>query len=404
MQTKHQYLNKYSAMAIIASLSLSLLGCGKPSVGAGHHGMPPATVVVINAQKQTVPFVLELPATLLGGKEVEVRARVSGILESRNFVEGDKIAAGKSLFSIDSKPFSIELDRTKAELSAAKARLAQAQHSIKRLKPLRKKNSVSQQQYDDAISLQDIMNADLKAAKASFEKAKLNVEYSAVKAPITGVVGRAEVSDGSYISGPQQLLTHITSYDKMRLRFGLSQRKQLSMRQEAQAGALTLPKNGAWKTRIKLQDGSFYNEVGQVNFSDVRINPNTGTSEFQAIISNAEHQLHPGQFVRVLLEGASREQTFAIPQRAVLDNGTGKFVYLMVRNKQGMTIAKPAAIEVGEWVRTKTNGKVENLWIINHGLHVGDQVIVNGMARIFFPGMPVQLASSQQPASAHAKH
>jgi membrane fusion protein (multidrug efflux system) len=395
MQMKFLSLFKTTLLIVSASAFLSIAGCSeqkdeqtKPA------GMHPASVSVISVSKQTVPFAIELPATLLGGEEVEVRARVSGILESRNFIEGEEVKAGTSLFSIDSKPYAIELSRAEAQLAVAKARLQQAEHEVTRLMPLRKKNTVSQQQYDNAISEQAVMQAELKTAKANVAKAQLNVEYSKVVAPIDGVIGRAEVSNGSYISGPAQLLTNLTNVTKMRLRFGISQREQLAMRKEAELGELTLPANNQWKTRLKLQDGSFYDGVGQVNFSDVRINANTGTSEYQAIIDNPNKQLHPGQFVRVLLDGASRENAIVVPQRAVLDSGTGKFVYVMVSNEKGMSVAKPAPIEVGEWVKLTQNGKQENAWVIRKGLNVGDKVIVDGVARIFFPGMPVQLATA----------
>ncbi len=383
---------KYSVVSILTISSFLLLGCSEPPKQAPA-AMHPASVAVISVKKQTVPFSIELPATLLGGEEVEIRARVSGILESMNVTEGKTITAGTSLFSIDSKPYAIELAKANAQLSAVKAQLQQAKNDVARLGPLRKKNSVSRQQYDNAVSQQQIMQADVQTAQASVEKAKLNVEYSKVIAPISGVVGRAEISNGSYISGPQQLLTHLTNVSIMRLRFGLSQRRQLLMQKEAASGELTLPVNNQWTTRLKLQDGSIYSEIGHVNYNDVRINANTGTTEFQALISNPKRDLHSGQFVRVLLDGAIRNNAIVIPQRAVLDNGTGKFVYLMMKNKQGMTIAKPAAVKVGEWVKLDQNDKQENAWVIKQGLKEGDQVIVDGTARIFFPGMPVKIAS-----------
>jgi len=395
MQMKFFSPVKYTSLALSASILLFIAGCSEQeSKQAKPAAMHPASVSVISVSQQTVPFSIELPATLLGGEEVEIRARVSGILESRNFAEGDEVTSGTSLFSIDSKPYAIELTRSEAQLAAAQARLKQAKNDVTRLLPLRKKNTVSRQQYDNAVSQQAVMKAEVKTAKATVAKAQLDVEYSKVAAPINGVIGRAEVSNGSFIAGPQQLLTNITNITNMRLRFGLSQRKQLEMRKEAASGELTLPANNQWNTRLKLQDGSFYDGIGHVNFSDVRINANTGTSEFQAIIANPNKQLHSGQFVRVLLDGASRSNAIVLPQRAVLDNGTGKFVYLMVKTPEGMTVAKPAPIEVGEWVKLEQNGAQENAWVIRKGLKVNDQVIVDGVARIFFPGMPVQLATA----------
>ncbi|MEY8199928.1 MAG: efflux RND transporter periplasmic adaptor subunit, partial [Colwellia sp.] len=211
--------------------------------------------------------------------------------------------------------------------------------------------------------------------------------------PVTGIVGRELVSEGTYVSGPEVLLTQLTQIDPIRVRFGLSEREQLQMRNDAAAGSLTLPEEGHWKTKIKLFDGSLHPQIGQVNFSDIRINSQTGTSELQAIMPNPDFSLRPGQFVRIVLEGAVRENAFVVPQRAVLDDGLGKFVYVMAKNDKGVTIALPAPVVVGEWV-TKAAG-IENGWIIREGLKTNDQVIIDGMARIFFPGMPIRLADDQ---------
>jgi membrane fusion protein (multidrug efflux system) len=206
------------------------------------------------------------------------------------------------------------------------------------------------------------------------------------------------VSEGTYVSGPEVLLTQLTQIDPIRVRFGLSEREQLKMRNDAAAGSLTLPKEGKWKTKIKLFDGSLHPQIGQVNFSDIRINANTGTSELQAITPNPNFTLRPGQFVRILLEGAVRENAFVVPQRAVLDNGLGKFVYVMAKNDKGVAVALPAPVVVGEWVTEAKD--IENGWIIRKGLKIGDQVIIDGMARIFFPGMPIRLADDQSTSTA----
>ena len=141
--------------------------------------------------------------------------------------------------------------------------------------------------------------------------------------------------------------------------------------------------------KLLLADGSEYNQTGVVDFADVRIDTTTGTSEMKAEIANPDALLRPGQFVRIQLEGAVRHNAIVLPQRAVLDGGTGKFVYLLADGEQGGKVAMPANVEVGDWV--KLNG--ENGWVIRSGLKNGDVVIVEGMARIFFPGMPVQVAS-----------
>lgn len=379
-------------MSIIAVMA----GCEQQSEQAQAGGMPPAAVAVMDMQTRSVPFSIELPATLSGAKEVEIRAQVSGILQARNFSEGDKVTAGQSLFSLDAKIYAVEVEQAKSALNAAKTRLEQAGREVKRLKPLRAKNSVSQRELDNAISTLDISKSDVKAAEATLSRAQLRLDYSKVTSPVNGIAGRELVSEGTYVSGPEVLLTQLTQIDPIRVRFGLSEREQLTMRNDAASGALTLPEGGHWKTKIKLFDGSFHPQEGLVNFSDIRINSLTGTSELQAIVPNSDFSLRPGQFVRVVLEGAVRENAYVVPQRAVLDNGLGKFVYVMAKNEQGMTIALPAPVVVGEWVQEQQGDTITNGWIIRSGLKEGDKVIIDGMARIFFPGMPVRLVDNAQ--------
>ena len=388
-------ISKLSAkLALLFPLLFTLSACEQQAESATPGGMPPAAVSTITAEPRSVPFSLELPATLAGGKEVEIRAQVSGILQTRNFGEGEKVVKDQSLFSLDAKPYLAEVAKTKADLNAMNIRHDQALREVERLKSLRDQKLTSQRELDNAISNADVSAADVKSAQAKLKQAELRLDYTKVTSPVTGIVGRELVSEGTYVSGPQVLLTQLTQIDPIRIRFGLSEREQLQMRKDAEQGTLTLPENGHWKTTVKLFDGSLHPQVGEVNFSDIRINSQTGTSELQAIIPNPEFKLRPGQFVRIVLEGAVRENAIVIPQRAVLDNGLGKFVYLLAQNEQGMSIAQPAPVQVGEWVQEKRNGQVENGWVIRSGLKTGDQVIVDGIARIFFPGMPVQLAAN----------
>jgi membrane fusion protein (multidrug efflux system) len=391
------FVSGFLLLSSSALLVTSLTGCEQapPSVPKG---MKPAAVSVMSMTTQSVPFSIELPATLSGAKEVEIRAQVSGILQTRNFSEGDKVSAGQSLFSLDAKTYAAETAKSKADLNAARVRLKQAQREVNRIKPLRAKNSISQRELDNAISSVDISLADVKSMQANLDQAQLRLDYTKVTSPVTGIVGRELVSEGTYVSGPEVLLTQLTQIDPIRVRFGLSEREQLQMRNDAAAGSLTLPKEGKWKTKIKLFDGSLHPQIGQVNFSDIRINAKTGTSELQAITPNPNFTLRPGQFVRILLEGAVRENAFVVPQRAVLDNGLGKFVYVMAKNDKGVAVALPAPVVVGEWVTEAKD--VENGWIIRKGLKVGDQVIIDGMARIFFPGMPIRLADDQSTSTA----
>lgn len=382
-----------SRSVIQAAMFLPLVllsACSDSGGGGAEHaggGMPPAQVNVLSVKAQTVPLLLQSPALLAGSREVEIRARVSGILEKRHFTEGARVSEQQSLFSLDAAPYQATVNRNKAELAAAQARQAQAERTLTRLEKLRKNGAVSQQSYDDALSALDVAKADVKTAQAVLQQAELQLGYTEVRSPIAGVVSRERVSEGTLVSGPDMLLTQVTQLDPMYVRFSVAERDQLQLRSEAQRGAVSLP--DTWQVKLLLADGSEYNQTGVVDFADVRIDTTTGTSEMKAEIANPEALLRPGQFVRIQLEGAVRHNAIVVPQRAVLDGGTGKFVYLLADGEQGGKVAMPANVEVGDWV--KLNG--ENGWVISSGLKDGDVVLVEGMARIFFPGMPVQVAS-----------
>jgi len=374
----------------IASLMLlvPLAACGPGGDGKGGHGpgggMPPAQVSVIAVEQKALPANFEFTGQTLGSREVEVRARVTGIIQTRNFTEGGKVTKGESLFTIDPAPFIAVALRAEADVSAAEARLAQAKKNAGRLKPLYAEKAVSQKEFDDAVSAESIGDADVKGARARLMEARLNIMYTKVESPLSGIAGRAQRSEGSLVSGPDVLLTTVTQVDPIWVSFGIPDNDQLRVNSESAAGRLELPKGGRFEVSVKLADGTEYAQAGKLNFSDVRVSGTTGTSDTRAEIPNPKGVLRPGQFVRVTLKGAMRPNAITVPQRAVLEGPQGKFVYLMNAESK----AEPRPVQVGEWVGDD--------WIIQSGLKPGDKVIVDGVARIFFPGAPVQLGEPKK--------
>jgi len=359
----------------------TLAACG-PGGNGGHGpggGMPPTQVSVVTIEPKTIPATFEYTGQTLGSREVEVRARVTGILLTRNFTEGGTVAKGQSLFTIDPAPFAAALARAEADVAGAEARLAQAKKNAARLKPLYAEQAVSQKEYDDATSAEAIADADLKGAKARQTEAQLNLLYTKVESPASGIAGRAQRSEGTLVSGPDVLLTSVTQVDPIWVSFGVPDNEQLRINAERDAGRLLAPKGGNWEVTVRLADGTAYSQTGKLNFSDVRISGATGTSEWRAEIPNPKGVLRPGQFVRVTLKGATRPDAVTIPQRAVLEGPQGKFVYVVGAESK----AEPRPVQVGEWVGED--------WIITGGLKPGDKVIVDGVARIFAPGTPVQV-------------
>jgi membrane fusion protein (multidrug efflux system) len=359
-----------------------LAACSKGGAQDGHGpagGMPPAAVSIEKVAPANLPATFEYVGQTAGSRDVEVRARVAGILLKRNFKEGALVKRGQSLYSIDAAPFQAAFARADADVTAAEARLAQATRSLNRLKPLWEAKAVSQREYDDAVSAEQVARADVKGAQARRAEAALSVGYTRVESPISGVAGRSVPSEGTLVSGPDVLLTTVTQTDPAKVRFGIADTDQMRWRNEVTAGQLKLPANEAFQVEVKLADGSTYAHKGKLLFSDTRVSGNTGTIEAEAEIPNPDGVLKPGQFVRVRLLGAVRPNAVRVPTRAVLEGPQGKFVYVVADNK-----AMPKPVTVGD--------QLADGWVITKGLAAGDNVIVDGTARIFFPGAPVQLA------------
>jgi membrane fusion protein (multidrug efflux system) len=360
-----------------------LAACG-PQGGPPPGGFPPTLVAVQEAKPRAIPVEFEFPAQTAGSREVEVRARVTGILKRRNYEEGARVKAGQSLFLIDPAPFQAAAERAEADLASAEASLAQAARNAKRYKPLYEAKAASQKDYDDAVSSEEVAVANVKAAKARLQEARLNLAYTRVEAPASGITSRALKSEGSLVSGPDVLLTTVTQVDPMYVNFGLSEAEQARFKRESEAGRLVLPKDGRFEIAVRLEDGTAYARPGRLAFSDVRVSGVTGTSDARAELPNPEGALRPGQFVRVILKGATRPDAISVPQRAVMEGPQGKMVYVL--GAEGK--AEPRPIVVGEWTGTD--------WVVTSGIKAGDKVIVDGLMKVF-PGAPVQVGDANAP-------
>ena len=375
------------ALGMALAVTLLLAACSRGDAQADHGGggPPPAPVTVQTVRSANVPVVFEYVGQVVGARDAEVRARVSGIVVKRNFAEGGAVKKGQSLYTLDAAPFQAALARADADVAAAQARVAQTARTLARLKPLAEAKAVSQREADDAMSAEQIARADLQGAQARRADAALSVSYTRVESPISGMAGRSQVSEGSLVTGPQTLLTTVTQGDPMKLRFGIADTDQMRWRTEAAAGQLQLPPQGAFSVELLLADGSVYARKGKLVFADTRVSGNTGTVEAEAEIANPDGALKPGQFVRVRLLGAQRPNAMKVPARAVLEGPQGKYVYIATDAK-----ALPRPVAVGE--------QLADGWIITKGLANGDALIVDGMARIFFPGAPIQVGAASAPA------
>lgn len=363
----------------LAALAL-LAACDKPAGGPPHGAMPAAQVSVITVEQRDVPVRYEYVAQTAGYREVEVRARVTGILLKREYREGTRVNKGQTLFSIDAAQFQVVLAKSEADLAVAEVRLAQAKREAARLKPVREAKAISQKELDDSVSAEQVADAEVKSARARVSEARLNLSYTRVESPITGIAGRAAVSEGALISGPQVLLASVTQTDPMYVNFGVADREHLALRRDVELGRLRLPAGRQFQARVKLGDGTLYDGVGTLGFTDVRVNTQTGTTESRAEFPNKNNILRAGEFVRIVLDGALRPDAIVLPQRAVLESPKGKFVYVVGADSK----AEARPVEAGEW---SGDG-----WVINSGLKAGERVITDGVMKIG-PGAPVQIAA-----------
>ncbi|MCW5619624.1 MAG: efflux RND transporter periplasmic adaptor subunit [Burkholderiales bacterium] len=372
----------------IVSLALATSACG-PSQDAAPPPPPPPEVAVVTLAPRTIPVVFEHVGQTAGVQEVEVRSRVSGILLSWNYEEGKVVRKGQSLFTIDPAPFQAARTRAEANLAAAHARRNQARREVERIEPLLEKGMITRKAYDDALATEEVAAAEVQAAQAMLEQARLDLDYTRVAAPLSGVTSRALKSIGSLVEAQQTLLTTISQVDPIHVVFSVSESDHLRLTSQSADGRLHLPKDGRFTVSVRTADGRTYARAGRVDFTDVRINPSTGAGEMRAVLPNPDQSLRPGQFVRVRLEGGSFPDALAVPQRAVLEGPQGKLVLVV----NASNVVEPRPVQVGQWSGDD--------WIITQGLQAGERVMVDGMAKAP-PGATVrvtQFVPEGQPAT-----
>lgn len=367
----------------VAAVALGLSGCAQEQ-----QAPPPPQVSIITVKAQPIANVIELPGRVQAYRISEVRARVNGIIQARLFEEGSDVAAGKALFQIDPRELRASANAAQAQLTRAQATSANAGQVVNRYSGLLPDQAISRQEYDAAVANQRTAIADVAQARAQLESARLSLGYSTVTAPISGRVGRAQVTEGALVTAAAgTLLTTIEQIDRIYVNFSQSSSDLLAIRRDMASGKLSMPSLGRVDVQLVLEDGSVSPIIGHIDFLDLSIDENTGTAALRAEFANPGRTLLPGQFVRARIQAGTRNGGILVPQRAVKLASQGASV--MIVDAKNMAAARPV----------KLGALQGNQWVILEGLKPGDRVIVEGGQKAM-PGQPVTIA---QPRPAAAK-
>ena len=357
-------------------------GCKKEEKKAEER--PPVEVTVMKMAPRDTPVSFEFVGQTQSTRQVQIVARVNGFLDKRVYTEGSFVKAGQVMFLQDPKPFKAQLDAAKGELAEQQARLQVARDNLARVKPLAERKALSQRELDDATGQFLAASAAVETAKANVEEARLNLGYTTITTPVSGLSSYAKVQDGQYLSGSGEssVLTYVAQIDPIWVNFSISENDMLKNRTERGAGLLRMPANDDFEVEILLSDGSVFPKRGRITFANADYNSQTGTFLLRATIPNPGSALRPGQFVRVRILGAIRPNAILVPQQAVLQGAQGHFV--VVVDKENKAEIRP--VEVGPWYG--------NDWFITRGLAPGDTVVVDGMVKLS-PGAPVKIVATK---------
>lgn len=376
-------------IAAVLAGTLLLAGCGK-SKTAAPATPPPLEVGVLVVQPEPVTLSQELPGRLSAFRVAEVRARINGIVQKRLFEEGADVKQGDVLFEIDPAPYQAALDRARATLARAEAGLASTNAQAERFKGLVATNAVSKQNYDDAVANHLSSIADVAAARAAVRTAEIDLGYTRVTSPISGRIGRAEVTEGAYVQqGTATLLAVVQQLDPLYVDLSQSAEQVLQLQEALASGRLQRAGAGAAKLTIMLRDGNPYAHDGALQFAGVAVNQATGTVSLRGTVPNPDLALLPGLFVRARLEEGTNPAAMLLPQSAVSRNAKGEPTAMVVGADNKV---EPRVL--------RTSQAVGNRWLVSAGLKPGDRVIVDNLQKIR-PGAVVNPAPvSPAPAAA----
>ena len=368
---------------LCAALALLPACSGKVNVSGSGRGRPAPQVGFVTVMPENVPIKVSLGGRTVAYETSQVRPQVNGIILKRLFSEGSHVSAGQQLYQIDPSLYQTAVKQAEANLASAQANLEAAAAKATRYKSLVKQHAISQQDYTDAESLARQAKAAVMQATAALETARINLRYTKVAAPISGHIGRSLVTGGALVSSNQaQPLAVIERLDPIYVDMQQSSADLISQRQSLARGEL---KPGSTSVHLQLEDGSVYNQVGTIQFSEVSVDENTGTVTLRALFPNPDGLLLPGMFVTAEFDQAVQPGAFLVPQPAVQRDFDGSaYVYIVGQDNKAQRRKISAEHTSG------TN------WVVTSGLKSGDKVITQGLDNVK-QGSPIQPVPENTP-------
>ncbi len=355
---------------IFACSSLLLLsGCSDGGEASTPATPPEVSVVTVEQAPQRIHR--ELPGRVSAMRIAEVRSRVSGIVIKRHFKQGSDVQAGDVLYQIDPQPFEVELKAATASLSKAQAVLGQNKLQEERLGSLLQSKAVSLVQYETALANLRQSEAEVSAREADVARARLNLDYATIKAPISGRIGRALASEGALVTPTENAhVATIHQIDPVYVDFTQSVAEVARLRRDFESGELERLAPDAAKIRVMLEDGQLYESPGRLLFSDAMVEPTTGRVTLRAEVENPENELMPGMYVRVIIEDGIDSNAISVPQQAVQRNAAGGSEVFVVTAENRVAVRS-----------VRTGAVLNDLWLIQSGLSSGDKVVVEGFQK-----------------------
>ena len=369
----------HAALVVFAAAFLG--ACGKE---APLPPRPAPEVSVITIEPRSIPFTAVFVAQTESSRQVNIVARVSGFLERIAYQEGDLIKQGQLMFQLDPKPFQAQLNAARGEFESQQARLATAQVTYGRVKPLAEQDALPQTDLDRAKGELDAAKAAVFSAQAKVDEAKLNLSYATITSPLTGVASRALQRQGAYVNSLAESanLTYVAALDPIWVNFSISQNQMARYKELEDKGQMTPPKDDNYDVELVLPGGAVFPYRGKIGFADPSFSQDTGSFLVRAVIPNPKSELRPGMFVSARILGAVRPNAIVVPQLAVQQGSNGHLVYVV--NASGVAEIRP--VIVGDYYGDKDI-------VISNGLAKGDRVVVEGVLKVV-PGQPATIAVS----------